>query len=220
MAAIETDSTEKMKELKAAAALNPRDAVYWQALAEAQAGADDFVGASKSWSQAEHAAADEPQRAKIHIARMALDAARADFTEAERRRRLEEEARDLERVKAAAAAEIHAAEAATNARLNAGKGAYQKPIEWWDDPKGEKVEGKLTRVDCLNGSLRLTVTRDGGGLAKVAVRDLKKLTVNGATEAQFGCGVARPARKIRLVYDAKPDAKLGTLGDVLVVEFP
>jgi hypothetical protein len=52
------------------------------------------------------------------------------------------------------------------------------------------------------------------------VRDLNKLTVNGATEAKFGCGVAKPARKIRLTYEKKPDAKLGTLGDVLVVEFP
>jgi hypothetical protein len=55
------------------------------------------------------------------------------------------------------------------------------------------------------------------------VRDLKKLTVNGVDgvpEAKFGCGVAKPARKIRLTYEARPDAKLGTLGDVLVVEFP
>jgi hypothetical protein len=44
--------------------------------------------------------------------------------------------------------------------------------------------------------------------------------VNGAKEAQFGCGAAKPVRKIRLTYEAKPDAKLGTLGDVLVVEFP
>ena len=156
-------------------------------------------------------------------ARLALDGARADFTEAEKRRREEEAARDLERVKAAAAAEVHAAEAATNARLNEGKGAYQKPIEWWDDPKGEKVEGKLTRVDCLNGPLRLTIQKDGGALVKVAVRDLNKLTVNGAGDsnvAKFGCGVSKPVRKIRLTYEKKPDAKLGTLGDVLVVEFP
>jgi hypothetical protein len=220
LAAISTNSLEKMKELKTAAALDPRNASYWQALAEAQAAADDYVSAAKSWAQAEHAAADEPERAKIHIARLALDNARADFTEAEKKRRAEEAARDLERVKAAAAAEVHAAEAATNARLNAGKGAYQKPIEWWNDPNGEKVEGKLTRVDCLSGPLRLTIQKDGGGLVKVAVRDLKTLTVNGAKEAQFGCGVARPVRKIRLTYEAKPDTKLGTLGDVLVVEFP
>jgi hypothetical protein len=220
LAAIETDSLAKMKELKAAATLDPRNASYWRTLAEAQAAADDYISAAKSWAQAEHAAADEPERARIHIARMALDGMRADYTEAEKKRRAEEAARDLERVKAAAAAEVHAAEAAANARLNAGRGAYQKPIEWWEDPGGERVEGKLTRVECLNGPLRLTIQKDGGAAVKVAVRDLKKLTVNGASEARFVCGVAKPARKIRLVYEGKPDAKLGTLGDVLVVEFP
>jgi hypothetical protein len=220
LAALETNSIGKIKDLKEAAALDPRNASYWQGLAEAQAAANLYDDAAKSWSQAEHAAADEAERARIHIAKMALDAARADFTEAEKKRRAEEAAHDLERVKRAAAAEVHAAEAAANARLNAGKGGYQKPVEWWDDPSGEKVEGKLTRVDCLNGPLRLTIQKDGGAAVKVAVRDLKKLTVNGANEARFGCGVAKPARKIRLVYEAKPDAKLGTLGDVLVVEFP
>ena len=33
-----------MKELKAAATLDPRNASYWQALAEAQAAADDYEG--------------------------------------------------------------------------------------------------------------------------------------------------------------------------------
>jgi hypothetical protein len=220
LAQIETDSIEKMKELKAAAALDARNASYLQALAEAQARADDYEGAAKSWSLAEKAAKDEPERARIHIAKMALDAARADFTEAEKKRRAEEAARDLERVKGDAAAEVHAAEAAANARMNAGKGAHQAPQAWWDEPTGQKVEGKLIRVECLNGPLRLTIQKDGGAAVKVAVRDLKKLTVNGANEAKFGCGVARPARKIRLTYEAKPDAKLGTLGDVLVVEFP
>jgi len=220
LAQIESDKLAKMRELKAAATLDPRNATYLQALAEAQAAADDYEGAAKSWSLAEKAAKDEPERARIHIARMALDGARADFTEAEKRRRAEEAARDLERVKAAAAAEVHAAEAAANARMNEGRGAYKAPQAWWDEPAGQKVEGKLTRVECLNGPLRLTIQKDGGAVVKIAVRDLKKLTVNGANEAKFGCGVAKPARKIRLTYDAKPDVKLGTLGDVLVVEFP
>jgi hypothetical protein len=224
LAQIETDSLAKMKELKAAATLDPRNATYLQALAEAQAAADDYVGAAKSWSLAERAAKDEPERARIHIAKLALDNARADFSEAEKKRKAEEAARDLERVKAEAAAEVHAAEAAANERLNAGRGAYKTPQAWWDEPTGQKVEGKLTRVECLNGPLRLTIQKDGGTsvgtTVKIAVRDLKKLTVNGANEAKFGCGVAKPARKIRLTYEAKPDAKLGTLGDVLVVEFP
>jgi hypothetical protein len=220
LAALETNSLEKMKELKAAATLDPRNASYWQALAEAQAAADDYAGAAKSWSLAEHAAADEAERARIHIAKMALDATRADFTEAEKQRRIDEAARDLARVKAAAAAEVHAAEAASRERMNAGKGPYQKPVEWFDEPTGVKVEGKLTRVDCLNGPMRLTVQKDGGALIKVLVRDLNKISVDGANEAKFVCGIAKPARKIRLSYEAKPNAKLGTLGDVLVVEFP
>src|ERR1700722_20739652 len=142
-----------MQELHKAAALDPRNASYWQALAEAQAAADDYEGAAKSWSLAEKAAKDEPERARIHIAKMALDGARADFTEAEKKRRAEEAARDLERVKAAAAAEVHAAEAATNARLNAGKGGYQTPVEWGDDPAGARGEGKLIGGDCRRGQL-------------------------------------------------------------------
>jgi hypothetical protein len=221
LAAISTNSMEKMKELKAAATLDPRNASYWRALAEAQAAADDYAGAAKSWSLAEHAAADEAERAKIHIAKMALDAARADFTEAEKQRRIDEAARDLARVKAAAAAEVHAAEAASRERMNAGKAPYQKPVEWFDEAAGVKVEGKLIRVDCLNGGpMKLTVQQDGGALVKVVVRDLKRLTVDGTNEARFVCGTAKPARKIKLSYQAKPDAKLGTLGDVLVVEFP
>ena len=42
----------------------------------------------------------------------------------------------------------------------------------------------------------------------------------GLVGTKFGCGVAKTVRKIRLTYEKKPDAKLGTLGDVLVVEFP
>ena len=108
--------------------------------------------------------------------------------------------------------------------MSAGRGAYSTPQAWWDEPTGAKVAGKLIRVDCLNGPMRLTIQKDGATAkdpaVKVAVRDLNKLTVNGATEAKFGCGVTKPPRKIRLTYNAKPDAKLGTLGDVLVVEFP
>lgn len=220
LAELEKDPAIKIKELKTAATLDPRNAPYWRALAEAQAAANLYDDAAKSWALAEKAAVDEAERARIHLARLALNGARADFTEAEKKRRAEEAARDLERVKAAAAAEVHAAEAAANARLNEGRPAYKAPEAWWDAPGGQKLEGKLTRVDCLNGPLRLTIVNDKGAAVKVAVRDLNNLTVNGSNEAKFACGVARTTRKIRLTYEAKPDAKLGTLGDVLVVEFP
>ena len=59
--------------------------------------------------------------------------------------------------------------------------------------RAEKVEGKLTRVDCLNGPLRLTILNARGAAVKVAIRDLNKLTVNGANEAKFAMRRREPA---------------------------
>ena len=60
LAAFETTPELKVKELKAAATLDPRNASYWQALAQAQEAANLYEESVKSWSLAEHAAADEP----------------------------------------------------------------------------------------------------------------------------------------------------------------
>ena len=216
---LETNAVAKVKELKIAATLNPRNDIYWQALAEAQAGADQYADAEKSWASAERTAPNEAERTRIHQARLDLDARRADYEASELQRIRSERAADLQRIKEEAAAEVHAAEAAANARLGS-RPAPQTVIPWWDDAQGVKVAGTLTRVDCLNGPIRLLIQKDGGGTARVLIRDLNKLVVQGAKEAEFGCGVQRPARKIRLQQDAKSDAKLGTEGDVIVVEFP
>ena len=219
LAAIETNAIAKVQALKTAATLEPRNATYWQALAEAQAAANLFADAGKSWSAAEHAAPNDAERARIHQARLDLEERRADFDAAEKKRIAGEQAAELQRIKDAAAAEVHAAEAAANEKL----GLRPKPaniVAWWDNPQGEKVAGALTRVDCLNGPLRLTVQKDGGSAIRLLIRDPNKLVVEGSNEATFGCGVQRPVRKIRLQHDAKPDAKFGTAGDVAVVEFP
>jgi hypothetical protein len=39
-------------------------------------------------------------------------------------------------------------------------------------------------------------------------------------QAKFVCGVQRTAQKIRVVYNINADAKLNTVGDVAMVEFP
>ncbi len=56
MAALETNPLAKIKELKTAATLEPRNSGYWQALAEAQTAADEYVDAGKSWAAAEKGA--------------------------------------------------------------------------------------------------------------------------------------------------------------------
>jgi hypothetical protein len=219
LGSMETNPVAKVKELKAAAALAPRNAAYWQALAEAQAVAGQYGDASRSWASAERAAANGAEREKIRITRRELEERRTGFELAERRRQADERAQELERLKQAAAAEIHAAEDAAN-RAQGGLKSNVKPVEWWTDAKGEPVSGTLTRVDCLTGLLKLTIAKAGGGNAVLLVRDPQKIAVRGAQQASFACGVQRPPRKIAVEHNAKPDPALGTAGDVVAVEFP
>jgi hypothetical protein len=168
---------------------------------------------------AERNGANEAERERVHQARIDLEEQRAAFEVAEKKRLAAERAAELQRIKDSAAAEVHAAETAANARMG-GLKSGQAPVAWWNDTDGQKVSATLTRVDCLQESLRLTLQPASGAPVKLLVRDPNKLSVRGANQAQFVCGVQKPARKVNLVHDGKPDAKLGTAGDILSVEFP
>jgi hypothetical protein len=186
-----------------------------------------FADAEKSWTAAERAAPNAQERARVHKAKLDLEDQRAAFEIAEKQREREEEARDLQRVKDAAAAEVHAAEAQANARMAANAGNVANPVPFADagfgDPGGTPVSGTLTRVDCLAGSaIRLTILQATGRPVKLLIRDLNKLMVMGTDsgKAEFVCGVQKPAKKIEVRHDSKADAKLETLGDIAVVKFP
>ena len=225
MAALETDRAKKIADLKAAASLAPRNPDYWQTLATEQAAANLFADAEKSWVAAERAAPDDAERARIHQAKLDLQDQRAAFEVEEKRREREEAARDLQRVKDEAAAEVHAAERAANERLAAGQGNIANPVPWFGDAgdsSGAAASGTLTRVDCLaGGSLRLTILQETGRPVSLLIRDPKKLMIAvDSGDAVFACGAQKPARKIEVRHDAKADAKSGTLGNITVVKFP
>jgi hypothetical protein len=220
-AALESDAARKIAQLKTAATLASRNAIYWQTLATSQAAANMFADAEKSWTAAERAAGSPEEKARIHQAKLNLEENRAEFEAAEKRRQLEEEARDLQRVKDNAAAEIHAVEQAANQRMAANNGNVKGAVPWFGDPTGQKVSGTLTRVECLNGGpLRLTIQQAGFPI-RLLIRNPKQLTVAADSgQAEFGCGVQKPARKIEVQHDGKADARLSTMGDILVVKFP
>jgi hypothetical protein len=222
IAALETDPARKLGRLKMAASLAPRNAVYWQTLATAQAAASLYADAEKSWTAAERAAETPAERARIHQSKLDLEDARAAFEAAEKKRAREEEVQDLQRVKDGAAAEIRAAERAANQRMGATAGNVQNAVPWYGDPTGEQASGTLTRVDCLTGMMRLTIQTSTGVPVRLLIRDPRQLTVNSAVsaEAEFACGVQKPARRIQVQHNGKADAKLGTVGDILVVKFP
>jgi hypothetical protein len=219
LADLEVEPEVRITELKTAATLEPRNSAYWRALAVAQADAKHYADADKSWNLAERNAVNDQERARLHQARIDMDGQRATFEIAERKRLAEDRIADIERVRNAALAEVHAAEDAANKKMG-GLKPGETVVPWWTDADGQKLSGTLTKIDCLKGPLRLTVKPDSGAAVQVLIRDQKTLTMKGSGEATFGCGVQKPARKVNLVYNGKPDPSLGTAGDVSMLEFP
>jgi len=217
MAQRDTDPRKRLAHWKAAAERNPRSPAWWQALAECYLADHNYVDAAKAWKEAEQAATDPALRARIHQSRMTIETQRLDYEAAEKRRVAEEEARELEKLKEQARAEIRALEAKHNAGAPKPDGTV---VPWWDGPKPDgRTAGTLKQVDCLGTRARLTVQRPDGALTKLLVVDPSKIVVSGGGADQtLGCGAQKP-RRVIVEYFLKPDARLGTVGEVATIEF-
>lgn len=230
MAELESTAAAKLAQLKLAASLAPRNASYFQMLAELQAANALYADAEKTWTAAERAAVNNADRVRIHLAKLALEDQRAEAVIADRNRARDEEARDLQRVKDAAAEEVRAAERKVNDRLRANRGGANgdadadtaKPIplsSLTGSNAGIKVAGKLTRVECLNGPLRLTIQPLTGAPVRLLIRDPKKLTLTlDSEDATFTCGTPNPAPPIEVQHNAKPDTKTATAGEITLLK--
>jgi hypothetical protein len=217
MAERDTDPRMRIMHWKNAAERNPRNLAYWKSLAAAYLAEHDYSGAAKAWTSAEQAATDPAAREQMHQARMSIEQQRLDYEEAEKRRKAEEEARELAKLKSEAQAELHKAEA----RMNAGSQAStEKPMAWSDFPNPTgKVKGVLKQVDCLpRQQARLTVEGADHKLVKLLIVDPAKVAFLGAREATLGCGVQKN-RPVVVEYFPKPNSKLATAGEVATIEF-
>ena len=151
-------------------------------------------------------------------ARTAVDGQRLDYQEAQRRRDAEEKARDLDRLKAEAVAEVHALEARANKGAPASK-AGETVVPWWDGPKPEgRAKGALKQVDCLGLQLRLVLAADDGKTLRLLVPDPGRLTLIGSSEQTLACGPQK-SRRVAIEYFPKPNAKLATAGEAAVIQF-
>ncbi|HEY1338840.1 MAG TPA: hypothetical protein VGF59_15095, partial [Bryobacteraceae bacterium] len=216
MAKRDADPRMRLMHWKAAAERDPRNAAYWQALAEAYLADNNYADAAKAWTQGEQAAVDPVQREHMRQARLAIEQQRLDYEAAEKKRKAEEEARDLERLKAQARAELHAAEARANAGTAPSDG---KAVPWWAGPQPSgKVHGLLKQVDCLGKQARIVVEADDHKVVRLLIVDPGKIAIGGAGELTIGCG-AQKARKVSVEYFPKANAKLATAGEVAVIEF-
>jgi hypothetical protein len=218
IAELETQLERKIPRWRKAVELDPRNARYWEELADAQQQGRLYEEAAQSWRTAELAAATEEERERIRQRRLAYEKRRLDLEAAELKRQEEEKARELEQLRQEALARIRAAEA----KAREGKEAIDptKVVEWWDGPRPEgKASGALERVECVRGKLRLVVREPDGKLVKYLVPDPNKVVLMGGGQIELRCGPQKPPPAVSLEFTPRKDAAEGTVGDVAVVEF-
>jgi hypothetical protein len=216
MAKRDTDLRKRQAHWKAAAERNPRNAAYWQALAETCLAAHDYAGAAKAWTAGEQNATDPAQRERMHQARMAVEQQRLDYEADEKRRQADAEARDIEKLKEQARAEVRGLESKYSDPKAKPSGTV---VPWWDGPKpGGKASGQLTQVDCLGKQARLIVADDNGKTVRLLVLDPHTIALSGPGDLALGCGPQKP-RRVTIEYFPKPNARLGTAGEVATIEF-
>ena len=215
----QTEPLKRIQELKLAAKLDARNMAYWQALAEAYLDEHDFPQAAQAWKSAEQAAATPGDRARMTRLRSDVEAQRLDWEDAEKRRKADEDAREIDRLKQQARADLHALESRANQGQSPAS-ANEKVVPWWDGPQPSGVaRGTLKQVDCLGKRLRLVVEDDDRKIIKLLVADPAQVAVlGGAGELKLSCGV-QGARRVKVEYVPKANANLATKGEVATIEF-
>jgi len=216
MAARDTDPAKRLAHWKAAAERDPRNASYWQALAEAYLAEHNYADAAKAWDQGAQAASDPAVRERMRQARLAIEEQRLDYEAAQRQHEADEKAREIEKLKTEARAEIHALEE----KYRGNPDPNQKVVPWWDGPKPTgKVAGLLKQVDCLGSQARLVIEGDDHKTIRLLIPDPSKIAITGGGDQTLGCG-AQKSRRVSVEYFPKTNARLATAGEAATIEFP
>lgn len=219
LAALETDPARRLQWLKTAASLEPRNAARWSAVAEVYQKHNLYPEAAKAWAAAEDNSVDEAERERIGEVRHAIEQQRLDYEAAERKRAEEEKQRDLDRVKAAAMAKIHAAEESANRANPRANPAGRVENMAVGDVAPARLEGSLVQIDCLGRVMRLAIRDADRKETRLLIRDPKGVVVSGGDLA-LKCGPLRPPRAVSIDYQPKADPKLGAAGEVVAVTWP
>ncbi len=136
------DPLQRIRELKLAATLDARNVEYWQALADAYLAAHDFPHAAQAFKSGEQAASAPGDRARMQRQRLDVEAQRLDWEDAEKKRQADEAAREIDRLKQQARADLHALEAKAN-QGQSPAAPNEKVVPWSEipQPSGE-VRGR------------------------------------------------------------------------------
>jgi len=218
LARVAPDTKKKVEHLRKATSLEPRNAGYWIELAGALQAVEEPDEAAKAWASAERIAANKEERERIRGLRAEARRALEEQQIAARQKEQEEKRRELERLKEEAMARIRLAEAKANVG-SPPPDPGRKVERWWDDPRPRsRARGVLQKIDCLGKRYRLVIAGDDGKTVQLLLPDSTRVVITGG-ERTFACGPQKPPRKISVEYYVSPDAKLGTAGELAVIEF-
>ncbi|HUB83317.1 MAG TPA: hypothetical protein VMB03_31165 [Bryobacteraceae bacterium] len=209
------DPQQRLAHWKAATQRNPRNLAAWQALAEGYLAEHDYKDAAGAWTQAEQAATDPATRARMRQNRTAIEQQRLDYEAAEKQRQADEDAREVEMLKAQAKAHLHQLEAEYNGGTpTTTPGA----VPWWNGPQPDKkVRGTLKQVECLGKQLRLGIEDANGKILRLLVPDPSKIVVSGGATGLLACGPRK--QSVVIEYFTKANARMKTAGEVATIEF-
>jgi tetratricopeptide (TPR) repeat protein len=215
----QTVLSKRIQYLKGAAKLDARNLVYWQALAEAFQDDHDFPQAVQAWKSAEQAATTPGDRARIERLRLDVEAKRLDWEDAEKKRKADEAAREINRLKQQARADLRTLEAHANQGQSPAS-PNEKVVPWWDGPQPSGLaSGVLKQVDCLGKRLRVVVETDDRKTVKLLIADPTQVAVmGGGGQLNLSCG-AQKLQPVKVGYFPKANAKLATQGEVATIEF-
>lgn len=202
------DRKHDAEELKKATSLNPRQWEYWNALGDVYLDDNKFPEAAKAYRAAEQAAAAPKDQERMRKAWSRIETEKLDYQDFEKRRVTDDERAELERLKAKALSDLHASEAKINKRQ--GGTAPDKVVSWEEAGLPIMLEGALRQVDCLGPEFgkATTVVIEGPNtkMFKLVLKERGKLA----------CG-AQDGRHVSVEYTPKPDAKLGTAGELSAI---
>jgi hypothetical protein len=117
-------------------------------------------------------------------------------------------------------ADIHAAESASRKRLNPDGAAPPQPVDWWSEPEpAARLKGTLQRVDCVGKLSKLVLQSDTGKTVQLLIREPAKIALVNGGEKALACGAQQQPRNVDVGYTPKLDKRLGTVGEVVSVEF-
>ncbi|MBN8734085.1 MAG: hypothetical protein J0L64_26345 [Acidobacteria bacterium] len=209
----------KIGRMKKAVSLEPRHGDWWRQLAEWQYEGRLYRDAAASFLSAARWAATAGESARMQRRWKELEEARGALESAERKRIEDEKQAALEKLRLESLERIRAAEMKARGEMGGAEGT-EKAVEWWEGPAADgKAEGMMERVECGKQLVVLHVKGGDGKLVKLGVADPGKVVFMGGGELTLACGVQKPARRVRVEYRTKADAKTGVAGEVAVIEF-